>query len=128
MRIRYQQPGEAQPVIISESLRLRAGIFGAEIDSGRDWQVTERTQVFEAHYARDRAAAMYERVRSPAPRPCCKESLQRLSRAQVQGAKVMAELEATRVYLQSLEQQLDATERGKQQKTLRCRKYVLEGC
>ena len=128
VRIRYQQPGEAVPVTISEPLRLRAGTYGAEIDSARDWQLTERTQVFEANYTRDRAAEIFERGEVTTAKAMLQESLHNLSRAQVRGEKVMRELEATRQYLQSLEQQLDATERGKRQKALRYRKHTLEGC
>jgi len=128
VRIRYQQPGEVVPITVIEPLMLRVGSYGSAIDSTRDWELTERTQVFDAHYARDRAAEVFERGEAATAKRILRESLDTLDQAQVRGEKVLRELDATRHYLQSLEQQLDHTERGKRQKAVRYRKYVLEGC
>ncbi|MDD2464236.1 MAG: VWA domain-containing protein [Desulfobulbus sp.] len=128
VRIRYQLPGTSFPITQSQPLVLQYGYFGLEIDRSRDRGITERTKVFEAHYARNRAAEVFDRGDSDTAKRILHESLEKLRNAKVHGQKISRELNATSTYLQSLEQQLNRHERTKSQKTVKYKKYLLEGC
>lgn len=128
VRMHFQQPGQATPITQILPMSLRYGTFGKEIEKTRNWAVSERTKVFEAHYARDRAAQVFDSGDVVTAKRILQESLENLRNAKVHGKKITKELDDTSTYLQSLEQQLDRSERAKCQKSVKYKKYMLEGC
>jgi len=128
VRMEYQQPGQATAISQTLPMSLRYGTFGQAIEKARDWTITERTKVFEAHYARDKAAQIYDKGDVTSAKRILHKSLQNLRNAKVHGKRISKELEETSTYLNALEQQLDRKERKKSQKAVKYKKYLLEGC
>ncbi len=112
----------------SQPLFLEYDHYGAGLAGTLDQGIKERSQVFEARYARDNAALAFDRGKADDARQMLEKSISLMEQSARKSEKIRQELSDSREYLDSLRQNLDRETRARKQKAVRFKTYRLEGC
>lgn len=128
VQLNYRDGERHRPHQDAKTLVLNYGNYGSSLAASQDSGITERSLVFEARYARDQAAHSFDQGSTADARKMLEKSIALMEQSAQKSKKIQEELSNSREYLDSLQQNLDHSERAQKQKAVRFHRYKLEGC
>jgi Ca-activated chloride channel family protein len=121
--VRYQVPGERRPLETTQELQLRWLEDAREVSREMDRDVSERSAVFEANAARQKAAALVDRGDVAGAKQVLRENKARLEAAPAGSAAVRQELEQSAGYERAISAPMAADEKSAVQKEIKYKSY-----
>jgi hypothetical protein len=121
--VRYRFPGEARTSSLSQQLHLNWLEDRRDVSREMNRDVTERSTVFQASAARQRAAALVDRGDVAGARQVLDESKAKLEAAPVQSEEVRKELGASAVYDRAISAPMAPEVQSSVQKDIKYRSY-----
>jgi Ca-activated chloride channel family protein len=121
--VRYQLPGEKRPISSSQELHLTWLEDREEVSREMNRDVSERSAVFQANVARQKAAAMVDKGDVAGAKQVLSESKAKLQAAPVQSEGVRKELGESEVYDRAISAPMSAEEQSSVQKDIKYRSY-----
>ncbi|MHB8836369.1 MAG: vWA domain-containing protein [Candidatus Methylomirabilia bacterium] len=121
--VRYQLPGERRPVSSSQELRLNWLDDRGEVSREMNRDISERSAVFQANVARQKAAVMVDKGDVAGAKQVLSESKAKLAASPVQSEGVRRELGENEVYGQAISAPMSAAEQSAVQKDVKYRSY-----
>ena len=126
--VEYQDVKQSQQVDRRQEISLNAGKDDDLVERRRDLGISERSFVFEAHYARSKAARAADENDLAAAREILGSMQLRLESAAIQSQRVQEAIQDLKDYNSALQGTMDRQTRAKVQKRVKYRSYTLEGC
>ena len=126
--VSYMTPGDSGSYSLSQSIGLTYTEDKKTAATHQDKAVSERSAIFEANYARDKAAKAFDRGdRSTADSILnkAKKKLESIAAGSIRAQKEVSDMET---YQEGLGQSMPASKRAWEQKRVKHRKHVIEGC
>jgi Ca-activated chloride channel family protein len=123
VRVRYQLPGEKRPLSSSQELHLKWLDDRKEVSREMNRDVSERSAVFQANSARQKAATLVDKGDVAGAKKVLSESKARLQAAPVQSESVRKELGENEVYDKAISAPMAADEKSAVQKDIKYRSY-----
>ena len=121
--VRYQLPGEKRPLSSSQELRLNWLEDRSEVSREMNRDVSERSAVFQANVARQKAATMVDKGDVAGAREVLSESKAKLEAAPVQSESVRKEVGENEVYDRAISAPMSADEQSAVQKDIKYHSY-----
>lgn len=128
MTLEYHDIEQEVSVIRRQNIILDAGKEPELVDRQRDREISERSYVFEAHYARSRAALAVDGNDLAAAREILGSMQNHLQSAVIQSEKVQEALKNLNDYNSTLQEPMEPRVRARIQKGVKYRSYTIEGC
>jgi Ca-activated chloride channel family protein len=123
VQVRYQLPGERRPVSSSQELHLNWLEDRQEVSRAMNRDITERSAVFQANSARQKAAKMVDKGDVAGAKKVLRESKANLAASPVQSEGVRKELGENDVYDKAISAPMSAEEQSSVQKDIKYRSY-----
>ena len=123
VRVRYQLPGVKSPLTSSQELSLNWVEDQREVSREMNRDVTERSAVFQANVARQRAATLVDKGDVAGAKQVLSESKARLEAAPVQSEGIRRELGASATYDRAISAPMSADEQSSVQKDIKYKSY-----
>jgi Ca-activated chloride channel homolog len=121
--VRYQVPGEKRRLSSSQELHLKWLDDRREVSRELNRDVAERSAVFQANAARQKAATMVDKGDAAGAKRVLHESKSRLEAAPVQSERVRKELGENDAYEKTISAPMAADEKSAVQKEIKYKSY-----
>lgn len=121
--VRYQLPGEKRPVSSSRELHLSWLEDRKEVSRGMNRDIAERSAVFQANAARQKAATMVDKGDVAGAKKVLGESKAKLAASPVQSEGVRKEASENEIYDKAISAPMSAAEQSSVQKDIKYRSY-----
>jgi len=121
--VSYRLPGEARPLSSSQELRLNWLEDRREVSREMNRDITERSSIFQANAARQKAAAMVDKGDVAGAQQVLSESKAKLEAAPVQSESVRKEISESAGYGSAIAAPMAAEEQSAVQKDIKYRSY-----
>jgi Ca-activated chloride channel family protein len=121
--VRYQLPGERRRLSASQELRLKWLEDRREVSRGLNRDVSERSAVYQANSARQKAAKMVDKGDVAGARAVLRESTSKLESAPVQSELLRKELGENDGYEKAISAPMAADEKSAVQKEIKYKSY-----
>ena len=121
--VRYQLPGEKRPFSATQELQLNWLDDRQAVSRGMNRDIAERSAVFQANVARQKAAAMVDKGDVAGAKQVLGESKAKLAASPVQSESVRKEASDNDVYTRAISAPMSADEQSSVQKDVKYRSY-----
>jgi hypothetical protein len=121
--VRFQLPGEKRPLSSSQELHLNWLDDRKEVSREMNREITERSAVFQANVARQKAAALVDKGDVAGAKQVLGESKAKLAASPVQSEGVRKELDENEVDDNTISAPMSAEEQSSVQKDIKYRSY-----